>query len=143
MTLGEFILAARTERGLTQAELGERCQVSGAEISRLEAGKRRAPSPKILRAISKALVVDYSQLMRLAGYEEEIHEEEKTFEKVFRNEDGEIVDITRGIREMVDRDYEWAHLAYRASRELNDTERNILGNMISGYLENSQKKQQE
>ena len=100
MTVGEYIQTARMERGLTQTELGEKCHVSGAEISRVESGKRRAPSPKMLKAIAQALVIDYSQLMQLAGYIEEVHDDEMTFEQVFRNQDGEIVDVVRGVKEL-------------------------------------------
>ena len=80
MTVGEYIQAARLERGLTQSELGEKCGISGAEISRIESGKRRAPSPRMLKTIANALIVDYAHLMHLAGYIEEVREEEETFE---------------------------------------------------------------
>ncbi len=139
MTLGEYILEARTERGFTQAELGEKCQVSGAEISRLEAGKRQNPSPKILRAISKALIIDYAQLMQLAGYTEEVHEEEKTFEQVFRNANGEIVDVVLGVKEMFRKDATWANVAYRVSSELSDSDREIITGLAMTYLEKRRK----
>ncbi|MBP5223212.1 MAG: helix-turn-helix transcriptional regulator [Lachnospiraceae bacterium] len=139
MTLGEFILNARVDRGFTQAELGEKCRISGAEISRLEAGKRKNPSPIILRSLSKALIVDYAQLMQLAGYTEEVHEEEKTFEQVFRNADGEIVDVVRGVKEMFRKDATWANVAYRVSSELNDTDREILTELAMTYLEKRRK----
>ena len=139
MTVGEYIQSARTERGLTQTELGEKCQVSGAEISRLESGKRRAPSPRMLKKISEALVIDYSELMRLAGYIEEVHEGEKTFEQVFRDKDGNIVDVVRGVKEMFRKDAAWANVAYRVSAELSDSDREILTGLAMTYLEKRKK----
>ena len=139
MTLGEFILKARTDRGFTQAKLGEKCGLSAAEISRLVSGKRQGPSPNTLKAVSKALLVDYAILMQLAGYTEELREEEKAFEQVFRNADGEIVDVVRGVREMMQRDAEWANVAYRISRELSDSDLKILTDLGKAYLERRQK----
>ncbi len=139
MTLGAYIQDARNKRGYTQVELGEQCQVSGAEISRLESGKRINPSPKILKAISKALVVDYAHLMQLAGYTEEVHEEEKTFEQVFRNANGEVVDVVRGVKEMFQKDATWANVAYRVSSELDDADREILTGLAMTYLEKRRK----
>ena len=118
MTVGEYIQTARTERGLTQTELGEKCHVSGAEISRVESGKRRAPSPKMLKAIAKALVIDYAQLMQLAGYIEEVHEE---------------------VKEMFQKDATWANVAYRVCSELPDADREILTGLAMTYLEKRRK----
>lgn len=139
MTVGEYIQAARTERGLTQAELGEKCRVSGAEISRVESGKRRSPSPGMLKLIAQALVIDYSRLMQLAGYIEEVREEDQTFEQVFRNQDGEIVDVVRGVKEMFRKDAAWANVAYRVSSELSDSDREILTGLAMTYLEKRRK----
>ena len=139
MTVGEYIQTARMERGLTQTELGEKCHVSGAEISRVESGKRRAPSPKMLKAIAQALVIDYSQLMQLAGYIEEVHDDEMTFEQVFRNQDGEIVDVVRGVKEMFQKDATWANVAYRVCSELPDADREILTGLAMTYMEKRRK----
>ena len=98
MTLGEYLISARAERGVSQRELAEKCGISSAEISRVESGKRQKPSPTILKAVANALVISYPYLMSLAGYSQETHEEEQTFEQVFRDEDGQIVDVVRGVR---------------------------------------------
>ena len=134
MTLGEYLLNARKDRGFTQAELGFKCGISSAEICRLEAGKRRSPSPKILRALSQALLVDYGALMQLAGYTEEVHEEAHTVERVFRNAEGEIADVARGAREMLEKDAAWANVAYRVSRELSEEDRQMLTVLAMQYL---------
>ena len=71
MTLGEYLISARTERGVSQRELAEKCGISSAEISRVESGKRQKPSPTILKAVADALVISYPTLMALAGYSQE------------------------------------------------------------------------
>ena len=67
-------------------------------------------------------------------YIEEVHEEEKTFEQVFRNQDGEIVDVVRGVKEMFQKDATWANVAYRVSSELPDSDREILTGLAMTYL---------
>ena len=135
MTLGEYLISARSERGVSQRELAEKCGVSSAEISRVESGKRQKPSPTILKAVADALVISYPTLMALAGYSQETHEAEQTFEQVFRDENGEIVDVVRGVREMLSKDAAWANIAYRVSHELSDRDRQILMDMANVYLE--------
>ena len=95
VNIGKYIADLRTEKGMSQRELAERSGLSNTEISRLESGKRLNPSPGTLKSISGALGVEYSELMRVAGYIEEVHEEDRFYELVFRNESGEIVDVIR------------------------------------------------
>ena len=135
MTLGEYLIQARKERGYSQRDLAEKCHISSAEISRVESGVRKSPSPVILKAISDVLVISYPYLMQLAGYTQETHEGEKTFEQVFRDSDGEIVDVVRGVKEMFKKDAAWANVAYRVSHELSDQDREILTNMARMYLD--------
>jgi hypothetical protein len=93
----------------------------------------------MLKAIAQALVIDYSQLMQLAGYIEEVHDDEMTFEQVFRNQDGEIVDVVRGVKEMFQKDATWANVAYRVCSELPDADREILTGLAMTYLEKRRK----
>ena len=73
--------------------------------------------------------------MQLAGYIEETHEEEDVLEQVFRDEQsGEIVDVVRGVKEMVRTDAAWANAAYRVSRELDDQDRRMLTEMTLTWL---------
>ena len=69
--LGKFIREKRTEKGLSQRELANAAGISNAEISRLEAGKRKASSPAVLKAIAKALNVPVETLLEKAGIIEE------------------------------------------------------------------------
>ena len=135
MKLGEFLVQARRERGFTQRDLAARCGISAAEVSRVESGFRQKPAPAVLRAMADALVVSYSRLMQLAGYIEETREEQDMMEQVFRDEHtGEIVDVVRGVREMVKTDAAWANAAYRVSRELGDEDRRLLTEMTLAWL---------
>ena len=137
MTLGEYLLQVRTERGLTLRRMAELSHVSAAEISRLESGKRINPSPALLRAVADALVVSYPYLMQLAGYmddPEDLSAPPET-EKVYRDRvSGRLVDVSAGGREMMENDEDWAHVAYRVSRELTPAERKMLTRLVSGYL---------
>ena len=137
MTLGEYLISARSERGVSQRELAEKCGVSSAEISRVESGKRQKPSPTMLRAIADSMVISYPYLLQLAGYLEAPEDGEKSPEPeaVFRDErTGRIVDISSGAREMVETDAAWANVAFRVSRELNERDRRKLTRLAMEYL---------
>lgn len=143
MTLGTYLIQLRSEKGYSQRDLAEKCGVSGAEISRIESGKRQKPSPTLLKAIAQALSVEYSDLMKLAGYIEEKHEEDKFFELVFKDDEtGEVVDVVRGVKEMFRKDATWANVAYRVSHELSDDDRRVLTEMTLTYL-NSKRAEQK
>ena len=144
MTLGEYLLKIREDRGLSLRAVSEKSGISIAEISRLENGKRLRPSPEALKALAKALVVDYSDLMKLAGFSEEVYEEGKTFEKVFKNlETGEIVDVVRGVKDMFRTDENWANVAFRVSSNLDSEARATLTGMVESYLASQWKKTSE
>ncbi len=140
MTLGTYLMMLRNEKGLSQRELAERSGVSNTELSRIEAGKRQKPSPVILRAVANALSADYTDLMKIAGYIEETHEEDQFYELVFKDEEtGEVVDVVRGVKEMFRKDAVWANVAYRVSHELSDDDRRVLTEMTLTYLKSKQK----
>ncbi len=135
MTLGTYLIQLRSEKGYSQRDFAEKCGVSAAEISRIESGKRLKPSPTLLKAMAQALGVEYSDLMKLAGYIEEKHEEDKIFELVFKDDEtGEVVDVVRGVKEMFRKDATWANVAYRVSHELSDDDRRVLTEMTLSYL---------
>lgn len=62
MTIGERIRATRKTAGLTQAQLAEQSGVASISIHQYESGKRQ-PRLKQLQAISKALNVDWTDLV--------------------------------------------------------------------------------
>jgi transcriptional regulator with XRE-family HTH domain len=73
MTFGEYLKELRQAKGISQKELSSltKGQVSNAEISRLEAGIRKKPSPAVLKMLSPHLGVPVSFLLREAGFMED------------------------------------------------------------------------
>lgn len=63
---GEWLTAARKEAGLSQAQLGERLGVSGANVSNYERGVISFPDERT-RDLSKALGVDELDVRRGLG----------------------------------------------------------------------------
>ncbi|MGO4684538.1 helix-turn-helix domain-containing protein [Hyphomicrobium sp. 2TAF46] len=70
MTLGRYLASIRTARKLTLREVEEatKREVSNAYLSQIENDKIQQPSPNILHALAELYVVDYENLMELAGY---------------------------------------------------------------------------
>lgn len=66
-TIGEVIAEAREKKGLSQRQLAKLANINNSELSKIEAGIRKDPSPKILRKISTIIDVNYSDLMYIIG----------------------------------------------------------------------------
>lgn len=66
-TLGEIIAEAREKKGLSQRQLAKLANVNNSELSKIEAGIRLEPNPKILRRISNYIDVNYNDLMYKIG----------------------------------------------------------------------------
>lgn len=66
-SIGEIIAEAREKKGLSQRQLAKLAKINNSELSKIEAGIRKDPSPKILRKISNVLDVNYSDLMYMIG----------------------------------------------------------------------------
>lgn len=66
-TIGEVIAEAREKKGLSQRQLAKLANINNSELSKIEAGIRKDPSPKILRKISTIIDVNYSDLMYMIG----------------------------------------------------------------------------
>ena len=68
MSLGHFIKQLREKKELSQRQLSLYSGISNTEISRIENGERKQPSPDTLKALSPHLGVIVDDLMRAAGY---------------------------------------------------------------------------
>ena len=66
-TIGEVIAEAREKAGLSQRELARLASVNNSELSKIESGIRKDPSPRILRKISNFIDVNYNDLMYMIG----------------------------------------------------------------------------
>lgn len=68
MNVSEYVKSKRMEKGISQRQLSALCGVSNSEISRIEAGERRNPSPAVLQSVAMALGVPYEEILLAAGY---------------------------------------------------------------------------
>ncbi|MDR3597047.1 helix-turn-helix transcriptional regulator [Clostridium sp.] len=136
MIFGEYIKNLRNEARLSQRELAEKSGVSNAEISRLETGERKKPSPIVLKSIAPFLDVTYEDLLQKAGYIEEVIDHKGFTENIYKDEDGNLIDIIRQIKDMYEKDSKWANLAYRVSASnLSETELEIIKAQTEVLLE--------
>ncbi|MGI6570147.1 MAG: helix-turn-helix domain-containing protein [Caldicoprobacterales bacterium] len=115
---GKYLKALRKERGVSQRELAELSGFSNAELSKIESGDRKKPSPALLKAIAPHLNTSYETLMKKAGYLEEVIHHSGYTEHVFKDDDGRLADIVKKAREMQENDSDWVNIAYRVSKEL-------------------------
>lgn len=67
MSLSEFLREKRKEKDWSQRDLAAASGISNAEISRLEAGKRKEPSASVLQELAKALDTPVEELLKQAG----------------------------------------------------------------------------
>ena len=61
MGLGDFIREKRKQKNWSQRDLAAAAGISNAEISRIEAGKRKEPSTSVLKEIAKALDTPFEE----------------------------------------------------------------------------------
>lgn len=66
-TIGEVIAEAREKKGLSQRQLAKLANINNSELSKIESGIRKDPSPRILRKISNYIDVNYNDLMYMIG----------------------------------------------------------------------------
>jgi HTH-type transcriptional regulator, competence development regulator len=68
---GKYIKKIRESKGLTLNQVALYSDISAAQLSRIENGKRGVPKPNTIKGIAEALKCDYNHLMKIAGYIEE------------------------------------------------------------------------
>ena len=67
MSLSDYIREMRKQKDWSQRDLATASGISNAEISRIESGKRKEPSPSVLKAIASALNVPVEEVLQQAG----------------------------------------------------------------------------
>ena len=67
MSLSDYIREMRKRKDWSQRDLATASGISNAEISRIESGKRKEPSPSVLKAIASALNVPVEEVLQQAG----------------------------------------------------------------------------
>jgi Predicted transcriptional regulators len=141
VSLGEYIKELRNDKGLSQRDLADKAGISNGEISRIESGERKNPSPNVLMALATILGVTDEEIMKEAGYIRDVIEHEGYIEDIYRDEDGKLIDITRRAKDMYQKDSKWANLAYRvSSSDLSKEELDIIKANTSLLLEQVLKK---
>lgn len=65
---GAFIKQIRESKSLTLNQVALYSEISAAQLSRIETGKRGVPKPTTIKKIADALKYDYDELMKVAGY---------------------------------------------------------------------------
>ena len=78
INIGKLIHDRRIELGLTMKELGERCEVSEATISRYESGNIKNMRRDVVAALSKALNISPKILMGWGQDEPEYYTDPET-----------------------------------------------------------------
>ena len=141
MKFGEFLKEMRKKNELSQKELGELAGFSNAEISRIESGDRQKPSPALLKAIAPHLNVPYEELLKKAGYLEEVIDHSGYTEHVFKDDEGKLADIVKQAKEMREADSEWANIAYRVSKELSKRDIEAIKAIANSLLDRTGKGQ--
>ena len=137
MHFGEYLKEARKQKGFTQKELGDLAGLSSGEISKMESGDRKKPSPDLLKAMAPHLDISYEVLMKEAGYLEEMINHQGYTEHIFLDEDGKLADIVKKVKEMQAVDTDWANLAYRVSRELSPEDLDAIKTIANSLLRKS------
>lgn len=65
---GDYIKNIRESKNMTLNQVALYAEISAAQLSRIETGKRGTPKPQTIEKIARALKVDYTELMEIAGY---------------------------------------------------------------------------
>ncbi|WPC42749.1 helix-turn-helix transcriptional regulator [Clostridium sp. JS66] len=140
MKFGEFLKNLRKEKGLSQRQLADLCNISNTEISRIESGERQKPSPNILKAIAPHLGISYGELMTKAGYIEETIDHEKYTELIFRTEDGEFADTLKMAKNIHNKDSELLTIMNRVTSELPKEDITAIKEFANFYLNKNKNK---
>jgi len=112
--IGKYIRERRTAKHLSMRELAEKTGISHTEIYRIEAGKRKYPSIRILTALAKALEIPDHIALQLAGYKSEDDGNTPIIEKLFpelkteilRSTAQKVIDLLIKYNDLDDSDYE-------------------------------------
>ena len=64
---GDYLKSLREARELSQRQLAHMASLSNTEISKLESGERKKPSPAVLKKLAPHLKVSYEELLKAAG----------------------------------------------------------------------------
>ena len=78
---GAYIKKIREQKNMTLNQVAMYADISAAQLSRIETGKRGTPKPQTIEKIAYALKVDYNNLMKIAGYIEDSNSTSNEFKE--------------------------------------------------------------
>jgi transcriptional regulator with XRE-family HTH domain len=94
---GKFLAELRIKKGFEmQKDLSDKSGVSTATISRLEAGKQK-PLPDVLNKLAPVLGVSSAELLKAAGYIEQVSEESAEYKTELEEKWPEMTELMRKI----------------------------------------------
>ncbi|MDR6723956.1 transcriptional regulator with XRE-family HTH domain [Paenibacillus amylolyticus] len=70
---GSYLKQQRELQGYSINQLADAAGISNSQISRIENGVRGVPKPATIRKLADALSVPYAEMMKQAGYMEEMN----------------------------------------------------------------------
>ncbi|MCG7377594.1 helix-turn-helix domain-containing protein [Paenibacillus sp. ACRSA] len=70
---GSYLKQLRELQGYSINQLADSAGISNSQISRIENGVRGVPKPATIRKLADALSVPYAEMMKQAGYMEEMN----------------------------------------------------------------------
>lgn len=136
MTFGEYVKSLRANKDLSQRDLADKSGISNAEISRLETGDRKKPSPKAIKSIAPHLGVSYEHLMEKAGYIEKVVPRGNYEDVVWEETDGTFVDTyRRQVENICKRDSELISILDRAVDKSSDRDIDTIKKLLSGFMD--------
>lgn len=134
MNFGELIKDLRSKKGISQRQLSMYSNISNTEISRLESGERKKPSPDLLRRLAPPLDTTYSELMVAAGYIDEPLDEKNSLPSGYEGFYDLSPEVVEKAKEMHDSDEDFFNTMHRITQRIPRRERAWLVNLAKNIL---------
>uniref|UniRef100_UPI003D816C56 helix-turn-helix domain-containing protein n=1 Tax=Bacillus siamensis TaxID=659243 RepID=UPI003D816C56 len=83
--LSTYLKAKRRQNNMTQTELANRTGLTSAYISQIENGKRKKPSPAVIKKLAKILSIPNIEVMRLLEFIAEETDESRNVQEPTKN----------------------------------------------------------
>ncbi|RIJ64123.1 helix-turn-helix domain-containing protein [Rummeliibacillus sp. POC4] len=121
---GRYIKQVREEKRMTLNQVALYSEISAAQLSRIENGKRGVPKPSTIEKISQALKVDYNELMRVAGY---IEKDNSDLPKLTKKDERDVAkDLEKIISGLEGHNNGYAQFDGQTIEDMDDEDRELL-----------------
>lgn len=122
---GAYIKKIRESKHLTLNQVALYSEISAAQLSRIETGKRGVPKPQTIKKISEALKVDYDELMIVAGYIKK-EQNENNFPDLTDKEEEDIMNDLEKIMNKLENKNGLANFGGHTLDELDEEDKELL-----------------